>query len=373
MKINAAVLNEAGQKLELEELVLDEPKKDEVLIKTVASGICHSDIEFQASGFAGGIPTVLGHEGAGIVEAVGPNVTTFKKGDHVAVGFAYDGTCKFCRNGLPGSCENFNQLNTSGGPMRDGTYRLHTQDNQNVGNFFGQSSFADHMVANVNNLVKVPEDLNLRLAGPLGCGYMTGAGTVLNALKPEVHSNLVVLGAGSVGLAAIMGAAVSGCKHIIAVDQYDERLAMAKKFGATDVINNQKVDIVEEINRIVGSAGLNYAVDTTGEPEVMKAGLAALTIKGQFAVVAMGTKTIDKINPMIDILTFSKTVTGIIEGDSVPQEFIPEMIDLYRAGKFPIDKIAKFYKPAQINQAIADSLAGTTIKPIIVFDEQYQA
>ncbi|MDF7638196.1 NAD(P)-dependent alcohol dehydrogenase [Lactobacillus sp. ESL0791] len=373
MKIKAAVLNKPNQDLELENIVLDEPKSNEVLIKTVASGICHSDIEFQHGGFPVKTPLLLGHEGAGIVEKVGSNVTAFKKGDHVAVGFASDGTCKFCRAGLPGSCVNFNQLNTSGGPMGDGTYRLHKADGTNIGVFFGQSSFGDHIVADQNNLVKVPDDLDLRLAGPLGCGYMTGAGTVLNSLKPEINSNLVVLGTGSVGLAAIMAAAVSNCKHVIAVDKNDERLKAAKLFGATDTINNTKEDIVKKINEIVGSAGLNYAVDTTGEPDVIKAGISALTIKGQFAVVAMGTKSLKEISPMIDILTFSRTIKGVIEGDAVPQQFIPELIDFYRAGKFPIDKITKFYKPEQINQAIEDSLSGTTIKPVIVFDDQYQA
>lgn len=373
MQIKAAVLNEQTKDLDLENVVLDDPKSNEVLIKTVASGICHSDIEFQDGGFPIQLPVILGHEGAGIVEKVGPNVTAFKKGDHVAVGFASDGTCKFCRSGLPGSCVNFNKLNTSGGAMGDGTYRLHKQDGQDIGNFFGQSSFGDHMVANVNNLVKVPDDLDLRIAGPLGCGYMTGAGTVLNSLKPEVGSNLAVLGTGSVGLSAVMGAAVSNCKHVIAIDKNDMRLEMAKEFGATDTINNTKENMIEEIQKIVGSEGLNYVVDTTGEPDVMKAGLTALTIKGQFAVVAMGTKTIKELSPMIDILSFSKSITGVIEGDSVPQEFIPEMIDLYRSGKFPIDKIVKFYKPEEINQAIKDSVAGTTIKPIIVFDDQYQA
>ncbi|WEV70816.1 NAD(P)-dependent alcohol dehydrogenase [Lactobacillus sp. ESL0785] len=371
MKIKAAVLNEQGKDLDLEEVILDEPKSNEVLIKTIASGICHSDIEFQDGGFPIKLPVILGHEGAGIVEKVGSNVTDFKKGDHVAVGFASDGTCRFCRAGLPGSCVNFNKLNTSGGPMRDGTYRLHKQNGQDIGNFFGQSSFGDHIVADVNNLVKVPTDLDLRLVGPLGCGYMTGAGTVINSLKPEINSNLAVLGTGSVGLAAIMGAAVSNCKHVIAIDKNDQRLEMAKEFGATDTINNTKVDMINEINRIVGSEGLNYVVDTTGEPDVMKAGLTALTIKGQFAVVAMGTKTIKELSPMIDLLSFSKDIKGVIEGDSIPQEFIPELIDLYRAGKFPIDKLVKFYKPEDINQGIKDSISGKTIKPIIVFDEQY--
>ena len=372
MQIKAAVLNQQNKDLDLEDVILDDPKSNEVLIKTVASGICHSDIEFQDGGFPIKLPVILGHEGAGIVEKVGSNVTGFEEGDHVVVGFAYDGTCKYCRNGLPGSCVKFNELNTSGGPMSDGTYRLHKKDGQNIGIFFGQSSFGDHIVANVNNLVKVPKELDLRLAGPLGCGYMTGAGTVLNSLKPEINSNLAVLGTGSVGLASIMGGAISNCKHVIAIDKNDMRLDAAKEFGATDVINNTKEDMVKKINEIVGTDGLNYVVDTTGEPEVMKQGLQALTIKGQFAVVAMGTKTIKELSPMIDILSASKSLTGVIEGDSVPQEFIPEMVDLYRSGKFPIDKIVKFYKPEEINEAIKDSVNGSTIKPIIVFDEEYK-
>lgn len=133
------------------------------------------------------MPVILDHEGVGIVEKVEPNVTDLKKGDHVAVGFAYDGNCRFCRNGLPKSCVNFNKLNTIGGPMLDGTYRLHKQDGQDIGVFFGQSSFGDHIDANVSKLVKVPNDLDLRLAGPLGCGYMTGASKVLNAIKSEVN------------------------------------------------------------------------------------------------------------------------------------------------------------------------------------------
>lgn len=343
---------------------------NEVSVKIVATGICHSDIVMKSGILPIKYPLVLGHEGAGIIEKVGSNVSEFKKGDHVVIGFASDGTCKNCRKGLPGACEHFAELNY-GGIYNDGTHRMHTKNNNDISVFFGQSSFADHVVVNTNNLVKVSQNYDLRFLGPLGCGFMTGAGTVLNSLKPEVNSTLAVFGVGSVGLAAIMGGPVSSCKHVIAVDKNEKRLEVAKKFGATETINNTKVDIKKSIDEIVGNGELNYAVDTTGDTVVIKSALSFLAIKGKIATIGVNDDNIT-LNLMTDVLMMSRTIIGIQEGDAIPQEFIPKLIDLYQRGEFPINEITKFYKPSEINQAMQDSIEGETIKPVIIFDDQYQ-
>lgn len=370
MEIQAAVVKKLNDPFYIENVVLDEPKSNEVLIRIVASGICHSDATVVNGDLPFPFPNVLGHEGAGIVEKVGENVTTVQPGDHVVLGFAYCGHCDHCKQGLPGACVDFVKLNNTG-IMKDGTTRLH-KDGEDLAEFFGQSSFATYSVADENNVVKVPKDVDLRLLGPLGCGLMTGSGTVLNNLQPKVGSSLAVFGTGAVGLAGLMAASIAGCDKIIAVDIHDSRLELAKEVGATHVINSRNVDVIEKIKEITGGQGANYAMDTTGVPAVIETALRSLTIKGVLATVAVSLKDIT-INPTVDLVTFSRTIVGVIEGDAIPQIYIPKLINFYKKGRFPFDKLVKYYKFADINQAFEDSKNGTTIKPIIVMDETYTA
>lgn len=359
MNIKAAITYGKGKEFVIEEAQLAPPKANEVLVKIVATGVCHTDAVARDEALAP-LPAVLGHEGAGIVEEVGAGVTNIKKGDHVVLSFAHCGSCAHCLTGHPTVCETFNDLNF-GGAHDDRTHRI-TKDGQALSTFFGQSSFGTYAIAHERNVVKVDKDVDLALLGPLGCGIQTGAGTVLNRLKPEFGSTIAVYGAGAVGLSAIMAAKIVGCKTIIAVDVHDSRLELAKELGATHALNGSKADVVKEIKELT-NGGTTYAIDTTGVPPVVRQSLHALRPLGALAIVGVTPEmNIDVHN---DLMAEGKTMMGVIEGDSVPKVFIPELVAYYKAGKFPFDKLVKFYHFEEINQAFEDSKNGIAIKPIL--------
>lgn len=363
MKIQAAVTHSQGEEFKFEDVELIEPKANEVLIKIVASGVCHTDAVARDMAIAP-YPIVLGHEGSGIVEKVGEGVKRIEPGDHVVLSFASCGHCENCLTGHPTVCTEFNELNF-GGKMEDDTHRLH-QHNQELSTFFGQSSFATYAVANERNVVKVDKDVDLALLGPLGCGIQTGSGTVLNKLKPEFGTSIVVYGTGAVGLSAIMAAKITDCKNIIAVDIHDNRLELAKELGATHTINSKNEDVVEKIKDIT-DGGSHYGLDTTGVPVVVRQALRALRPLGQLAIVGVTPEM--SINVHEEIMAEGKTMVGVIEGDAVPQLFIPQLVEYYKKGKFPFDKLVKFYDFTEINQAFEDSKNGLAIKPIVKISE----
>ncbi|WP_188205554.1 NAD(P)-dependent alcohol dehydrogenase [Alkalibacillus aidingensis] len=359
MEIKAAVTHDKGEDFKLEQVELSEPKTNEVLVKIVASGVCHTDAVARDLAITP-YPAVLGHEGSGIVEKVGEGVKNLSEGDHVVLSFAYCGRCENCLTGHPTVCTDFNELNF-GGKMEDDTHRLH-QSGEGLSTFFGQSSFGTYAIANERNVVKVDEEVDLTLLGPLGCGIQTGSGTVLNTFKPEFGSSIVIYGSGAVGLSAIMAAAITECKHIIAVDIHDSRLEIAKELGATNVINSKNENVEDRIKEITGG-GAHYGIDTTGVPEVVRQGLRALRPLGKLAVVGVTPEM--EINVHEEIMAEGKTMVGVIEGDAVPQLFIPKLVEYYKEGRFPFDKLVKFYPFDNINQAFEDSKNGSVIKPIV--------
>jgi len=359
MDIKAAVTHNQGTAFELEPVQLATPKIDEIRVKVIATGVCHTDVVARDMGIAP-FPIVLGHEGSGIVDAVGTGVSDLQVGDHVVLSFAHCGNCGHCLTGHPTVCDTFNELNF-GGAMDDGTRRL-AQDGETLATFFGQSSFATYAIAKSRNAVKVDPEVDLALLGPLGCGIQTGAGTVLNRLKPEFGSSIVIYGAGAVGLSAVMAAKIVGCQHIIAVDVHDSRLELAKELGATHTLNGENVDVVTEVKKIT-DGGSHYAVETTGVPTVVKQSLNALRSLGTVAIVGITPEmNIDIHN---DLMAEGKSMIGVIEGDSIPRVFIPQLIAYFKAGQFPFDKLVKFYDFEDINQAFEDSASGITIKPIL--------
>lgn len=359
MDITAAVMENQEGRFSFKKLELEGPKASEIQVKIVASGVCHTDAVARDLGLTP-FPVVLGHEGAGIVEKVGEAVTDIEVGDHVVLSFAHCGHCENCLTGHPTVCKTFNELNF-GGKMEDGTSRLHDHG-KDVSNFFGQSSFGNHAIVHARNAVKVDKDVDLALLGPLGCGIQTGAGTVLNRLKPEFATSIAVFGCGAVGLSAIMAAKITGCSHIIAVDIHDSRLNLAKELGATHTINGKEKDTVKEIKAITGS-GTHYAVETTGAPPVVKQCLNSLRPLGVAAIVGVTPEM--KLDVHNDLMAEGKSMIGVIEGDSVPRVFIPQLISYYKAGKFPFDKLIRFYDFKDIEKAFEDSKQGGTIKPIL--------
>lgn len=362
-EIRAAVLYEADGPFKIEKLTIDRPGPNEVLVRIVAVGMCHTDAAVRHRDLPTPLPAVLGHEGAGIVEAVGAGVQKVVPGDHVVLTFPSCGLCDSCLTGRPSQCHLAFPLYFAGARL-DGSHGLHCDHGPMHDRFFAQSSFATYALATERNVVKVPKDAPLELLGPLACGVQTGAGAVLNSLQVRMGTSFVVFGSGSVGLSAVMAAKLCGAAQIIAVDILPNRLSLAKELGATHVINSREQDASEEVRRITG-AGAHYALDTTGRVDVIRGALNALRPGGVCGVLgasAPGAELLIDVNTFIGM---SKTLRGIVEGDSVPDIFIPQMIALHRQGSFPFDRLVTFYALDDINQAMQDSESGRAIKPII--------
>ncbi len=361
MKVEAAVISEFGKPFEVKPLEMAAPSDDEVLVRLVAVGICHSDIACQHGAFAPPLPIVLGHEGAGIVEAVGANVTHVKRGDHVILSYASCGACAVCDDGKPQYCLEFGLRNFKGyRPNREPAYDDHGE--KVWGGFFGQSSFATFALSTARNTVKVARHHYLESLGPLGCGLQTGAGTVLNTLKPKAGDSMVVFGVGTVGMAAMMAGVASDCGTVVAVDVHDGRLELAKELGATHTVRGDAEDLMRQLKAILPD-GATFAVDTSGKPSSIKAAIDVLAQRGTCAVLAVAPGV--EVTFMPSMLLAGRRIIGVTEGDADPQEFIPRMIELHEAGKFPFDRLITYYGLDEINEAIADMRSGKSIKPIL--------
>jgi aryl-alcohol dehydrogenase len=363
IEIKAAVVRKKGGPFQIETLALEEPRPDEVLIRIIATGMCHTDMVARDQLYTVPLPIVLGHEGAGVVERVGSNVKKIATGDHVVLTYMWCGHCKPCLNGHLTYCANFYPLNF-GGAREDGSTATHDKQGAVHDHFFGQSSFGTYALAHERNVVKVPSNAPLELLGPLGCGIQTGAGAVMNALRVRPGSSFAAFGGGAVGLSAVMAARVAGATTIIAADVVPSRLALAKELGATHTVNSRETDPVEAVREITGG-GADFSLESSGRPAVLRQAIDALTIRGTCGIVgapALGTEANFDVN---GVMTTGKTILGIIEGDSVPDLFIPSLVELYQQGRFPFDKLVKFYSLDQINQAAEDSEKGVTIKPIV--------
>jgi aryl-alcohol dehydrogenase len=363
MKIEAAVLRAGSAELSRESLDLAEPRPDEILVRLVATGVCHTDIKMAESPDRVPRPIVLGHEGAGIVERAGSAVGKVVAGDHVVMSYDYCGICPSCLEHEPVYCHVMGAFNF-GGRRADGTSPITKGGEMIGGSFFGQSSFADFALCTERNVVKVRQDAPLELLGPLGCGIQTGAGAVLNALRVTPGRTIAVFGAGSVGLSGVMAARLAGAAKIIVVDLVTERLAMANELGATHIVNAKDSDPRDEIMAITGY-GVDFSFDTTGVAAVQQQALASLAPRGTCGFVATPPGPLP-VN-MMHLMAGGRKLIGIIEGESTPDVFIPMLIDLYLQGRFPFDRLVKFYPFDRINEAIDDSNAGRTIKPIVRF------
>jgi aryl-alcohol dehydrogenase len=366
MTVTAAVARDKGADLVIEQLELDELRPNEVRVRMVATGVCHTDAIVRDQVYPTPLPAVLGHEGAGVVEAVGDSVRTVVPGDHVLLAAAYCGYCARCRAGQMAYCENLFAADF-GGRRPDGSTAFSKDGEVISSHFFGQSSFANYSNVVEESVVKIDPDVPLEVVAPLGCGIQTGAGSVLNELKPSLNSTLVVIGTGAVGCGAIMAGRVAGCSRIIAVDIHDDRLALAKEIGATDTLNTRGTDLTEGIMSLTDGRGADYILDTTARPELLRKAADALGNRGTLALVgaaAPGTEATFEIGLS---LVKGWTFKTIVQGSSVPQVFIPKLIELWRDGRFPMEKLMRNYALSDINQGFADSAAGTTIKPVVVF------
>ncbi|MGO4256702.1 NAD(P)-dependent alcohol dehydrogenase [Marmoricola sp. RAF53] len=362
MKTTVAVVNSQGADFSLEEVELDGPRADEVLVRIVATGLCHTDIHLKGFLPEEMFPNVFGHEGAGVVEAIGDDVTGIEVGDHVVLSFRSCRACENCTNGLVGYCDSSLLLNYMG--MRMDGSQTYSKDGAGVfGNFFGQSSLSQHAIAYADNVVVVDKSVDLTKVAPYGCGFQTGAGTVLNVLKPEAGDSLVVFGVGAVGLAALAAAQHLGVGTVVAVDPMASRRDAAAKFGAIGVDPTAE-DVVEKIKELTGG-GASYAIDTTAISAVVKQAQQALKVRG--TLVALGLGAEEYAIDAIDLLQTGKVIKASIEGDSDPQEMVPRLIALNAAGEFDVDDLIATYPFSEINQAVADVLAGKVVKPVLVW------
>jgi aryl-alcohol dehydrogenase len=354
----AAVTRAQGAAFSFEQISIEDPREDEVLVKISAVGICHTDLAAMHGQLPVSTPIVLGHEGSGHVVEVGSAVTQFKAGDAVALSFASCGHCRNCLTGVPANCTQFTALNF-GGAREDGSTALRGRQGDIHGSFFGQSSFAGYALAAERNVIRIPDSVPVEIAGPLGCGIQTGAGAVLNSLGVGAGASLVVIGCGAVGLSAVMAAKVVGATRIIAVDVLEERLLAAKSLGATHAVNGASEDVGGQLLALSG--GADYCIDTTGQRDAIASAAGAVRRGGVIGLVGFG-----KPGTSIDLDLFKgKTFMGILEGHSVPKVFIPRLLDLYQAGLFPFDKLITTYPFAEIQRAIADTKTGAAIKAVL--------
>lgn len=366
MKSTAALLTATGSEFTLAEIDIDGPAAGEVLVQIAAAGLCHTDLAARDGVLPIAFPGVVGHEGAGTVIAVGDGVTKVAPGDRVSLTFNSCGTCATCTSGRQSYCENFLALNY-GGVRADGSRPLSSADGPVSGMFFGQSSFATVALANERNTVKVDSDIPFELLAPLGCGIQTGVGAVTRSLAAEKGSTIAIVGGGSVGLSAVMGAVLQECAEIIVVELTQARRELALELGATHALDPRDGDVAERIRQIV-PGGVNYVVDTTGIPSVIEGLIPAVAVRAVIGLIGVPSDPTAAVGyNIIAGLTLGLTITGIIEGDSVPDDFIPELVEHYRAGRLPLDKLVKTYPFTAINTAVADQYDGLTVKPVLTF------
>jgi aryl-alcohol dehydrogenase len=311
---------------------------------------------------------VFGHEGAGVVEAVGAGVTSVRPGDHVVLSPDSCGTCSECYRGHPFRCHSGVRRNFSGA-RRDGTTALRAGDTPVHSHFMGQSSFSSHALAGIRTVTVVDRELDFELAPAFACGVSTGAGTVLFGLQPEAGSSIGVFGTGNVGLAAIMAARVAGCTTIVAVDRDPRRLELAQELGATHVIESDGSHLAKQV-RSAFKFGFDHAVEATGVPAVSDAAVMSLAAGGvcaQIGVPPAGTTLALDVNHLAQI---GVGIRGFPWGGQVPQVLIPRLVELHRQGRFPVDRIVTKYPFGEIQRAVEDVESGAAIKPILLFDRE---
>jgi len=362
MDMRAALATTPAEPFSFASFSLEAPRPDELRVRIVATGICHTDIAVKNQDVLLPLPMVLGHEGAGVVEAVGSAVSHIKVGDHVVLSGDSCGTCRKCQHGQTSYFDEFVERNLTG--FRTAGTSPCAQGADTVrGRFCGQSSFATHSIVSARSAIKIVRDYPLELMGPLGCGLTTGVGTVLNALRPPAGSSIAVFGAGTVGLSAVMGAVLAGCAKIIVVDPVASRREMALSLGATHALDVAETGVDEEIIGLT-AGGADFSVECSGVPAAVNVAIKCLARPGWCAQV--GAPPGGTIHPLdMDHLGFGRGIRGVVMGDANPQTFVPYLAELHASGRLPYERFVKFYDFEDINTAVADSERGDVIKPIL--------
>ncbi len=357
--MKAAVLHEVNTPLVIEDVPVSKPRSREVLVRTAACGVCHSDLHYIEGKYAAPLPTVLGHEAAGVVEAVGSEVRHFRPGDHVISCLSvFCGHCEYCTTGRPFSCQNPEVSRAEGEEPRLGN---------GVGQFYNLSAFAEMMLVHEHALVKIRNDMPFDRAALIGCGVTTGFGAVVNTAKIEVGSTVAVIGCGGVGLSAINGAAIAGAGRIIAVDVKGTKLNLARHFGATDVVNAAETDPVEAVREMTGG-GVEYSFEALGLKQTSEQAFRMLRVSGMATVIGMVPE-----GEMLEIhgadLLDDKVLRGSNMGSNHFRVDMPRYVDFYLDGKLKLDDmISRRISLEEINEGFDDMKAGEVARSVIVFD-----
>ncbi|KAF7114704.1 hypothetical protein CNMCM5793_009655 [Aspergillus hiratsukae] len=367
----------------LKDITLRPLKEGELLVEIVASGICQTDLHFAGaeSGFGVHYPRIMGHEGAGYVREVGPGTQVAQVGDPVILSFSACKTCEPCERGHPAHCVNFNPINFEVEPdnlvfSEEASAPASTATEPSIyGRFFGQSSFASYSIVREDSVVNVrgvvETKSELQLLSPLGCGIQTGSGAILNAALATPQDRVAVLGLGGVGLSAVMGARIAGCAQIIGVDRHASRLELAKELGATHVVHVDTTadpqTVSEAVLAVTKNLGVNIVLDTTGVPALIAQGVRMASFKGKILQVGTAPETGTLTIPIHEFMVSGKQYMGVVEGDVDPKEYVPKMVKWVGDGSLPLQKIVKFYKAEDFEQAISDMQSGETIKPVILW------
>jgi S-(hydroxymethyl)glutathione dehydrogenase / alcohol dehydrogenase len=362
--MKAAVFHGPNLPLSIEDVEIDKPQDREVLIKTVASGVCHSDLHFVDGFYPYPAPAVLGHEAAGIIEEVGRQVTYVKPGDHVICCLSvFCGNCEQCMSGHPNRCSNKQATQRAANDKP----RI-SQKGKPINQFLDISSYCEKMLLHENAVVKIREDLPLDRAALIGCGVTTGVGAVLNTAKIEPGSTVAVFGAGGVGLAAIQGARIAGARKIIAIDMFEGKLAMAKRLGATDTVDASSSDPIDEIRKLTGGAGVDYSFEAIGLKKVAEQAFNALKPGGTATVIGMipvGQKV------EIDGYMFltERKLQGSNMGSNRFRIDMPRYIDFYMQGRLNLDDmISRRGKLEDVNEAFRAMKAGEVARTVLMFN-----
>ncbi len=310
MRIQAAVARQARAPFVLESVDIEAPRPGEILVRMAGAGICHTDIVVRDQLLPIALPAVFGHEGSGVVEKVGEGVTTLSAGDHVVMSFASCGDCPSCNEHEPAYCHEFFPRNFFAA-RPDGSTSLSRDGERIHSHFFGQSSFATHAVCAAAGAVKVAAELPLELLGPLGCGVLTGAGAMMNALSVRPGSSVAVVGTGTVGLSAIMAAAVRGAKTIVAADLSEERLALARELGATHAINPKNISLTHTLIGVTGY-GVDCALDTTGAASVIREILLGLAPRGTCGILGASAAGSEIAVDEVHLMSGGRRLIGIV-------------------------------------------------------------
>ncbi len=366
MKIQAAVLYEAKNPFVIEELTLQEPRDGEVLVKVAACGVCHSDYHLVAGTTQHPMPVVCGHEGAGVVEAVGVGVTRVRPGDHVTLSWSPDcGECFYCRHGQPNLCDTFTGPIWAG-TMLDGTPRLY-RGKEPVFHYCGLATFAEYVVVSQQSCIPIAQNVPLKVASLVGCAVATGVGAVMYTAGVRPGESVVVLGCGGVGLNMLQGAMLCGANPIIAVDVNQAKMQLARQFGATHTLYSDD-HLIEAVRDLTGGRGADHAFEAVGIPKLQEVALEVARPGGTIVLAGLSPMGSATNLPGAIITRQEKTIKGSYYGSVNPSRDFPMLLDLYMAGKLKLDElVSREYPLNQINQAYDAMLGGEVARGVIVF------